>query len=97
YHENMMAIKSLVNDQKEHPLDRAVYWIEYVLRHKGSRHMQLASVDLAWYQLYVLDVLFVLIVIPIFTLLFISYAVIKILKKVCKSKRKTSDTSKKNQ
>lgn len=43
-------------DQPETPLDRAIFWVEYVLRHDGAPHMRSASVDLAWYQRLMLDV-----------------------------------------
>ncbi|KAG8272878.1 hypothetical protein J6590_032030 [Homalodisca vitripennis] len=42
------------------PLDTAVYWTEYVLRHKGGRHLRSAAVDMPWYQLWLLDVALVL-------------------------------------
>ena len=37
--------------------DLAVYWIEYVLRHNGTKHMQLAAKDLPFYKLHLLDVI----------------------------------------
>jgi glucuronosyltransferase len=51
---------SLFRDQPESPLDRAVFWTEYVLRHKGATHLRSAAKHLAWYQLYLLDVAAVL-------------------------------------
>ncbi|KAF4519854.1 UDP-glycosyltransferase-12 [Ephemera danica] len=51
---------SLFRDQPESPLDRAVFWTEYVLRHKGAHHLRTAATELAWYQLNLLDVAAVL-------------------------------------
>jgi glucuronosyltransferase len=41
-------------------LEQAVYWTEYVIRHKGAPHLRSAVLDLAWYQYYLLDVIAVL-------------------------------------
>jgi len=38
-------------------LDKAVYWLEYVIRHKGAHHLRSAAVELTWYQYYSLDVI----------------------------------------
>lgn len=38
------------------PLDTAVYWIEYVIRHKGAPHLRSVAADLPWYQYLLLDV-----------------------------------------
>ncbi|KAG6439759.1 UDP-glycosyltransferase, partial [Manduca sexta] len=46
----------LLRDQKESPLDRAVYWTEYVIRHKGAYHLQSPAKDLNFFQYYLLDV-----------------------------------------
>ena len=39
------------------PLDRAVFWIEFVMRHKGAKHLRPASHDLSWFQYHSLDVI----------------------------------------
>ena len=36
--------------------DRAVYWVEHVLRHGGAKHLQLSSKKMPFYQKYLLDV-----------------------------------------
>lgn len=51
----------LLRDQKETPLERAVFWTEYVLRHRGAKHLQSTAKDLNFIQYYLLDVAIVLI------------------------------------
>ncbi|KAL7730660.1 hypothetical protein ACLKA6_003437 [Drosophila palustris] len=45
----------LYKDQKDTPLERAIWWTEYVLRHKGAPHLRSASRDLNFLQLNGLD------------------------------------------
>ncbi|XP_063828822.1 UDP-glucosyltransferase 2 [Ostrinia nubilalis] len=53
----------LLRDQKETPLERAIYWTEYVIRHKGAYHLQSPAKDLNFIQYYLIDVtLFVIFV-----------------------------------
>jgi glucuronosyltransferase len=49
-----------LRDQPLTPLEQAVYWTEYVIRHKGAHHLRSAVLDLAWYQYFLLDVIAVL-------------------------------------
>lgn len=37
-------------------LQKAVWWIEYVIRNKGATHLKSPLVDMPWYQYYLLDV-----------------------------------------
>ncbi|CAH0555379.1 unnamed protein product [Brassicogethes aeneus] len=46
----------IMHDQPLKPLDSAIFWIEYVIRHKGASHLRIAGLDLAWYQYISLDV-----------------------------------------
>ncbi|XP_030571713.1 UDP-glucuronosyltransferase 1-10 [Drosophila novamexicana] len=45
----------LFRDQKDTPLERAIWWTEYVLRHNGAQHLRSASRDLSLAQLHGLD------------------------------------------
>ncbi len=38
-------------------MDMAIYWTEYVIRHKGALHLQTAAVHMPWYQYLLLDVI----------------------------------------
>lgn len=56
-------LSTLYRDRPEHPLDRAAYWIEYVIRHDGAKHMQSPAVHLNLVQYYSVDVIaFILVV-----------------------------------
>ena len=57
YKENAMKLSRIHHDQPIKPLDRAVFWIEYVMRHKGAKHLRPASHDLTWFQYHSLDVI----------------------------------------
>ncbi|XP_067011403.2 UDP-glycosyltransferase UGT5 [Anabrus simplex] len=60
YRENMKRISAQFRDNPEPPLERAVYWTEYVLRHQGAEHLRAASLDMPLYQYLLLDVVAVL-------------------------------------
>merc|ERR1711892_1120547 len=70
--ENMKRMHELFVDARDPPLDRAVWWVEYVLRHKGAEFLKPHSVDLPWYQYHLLDVIaFILIILSLFIFLII--------------------------
>ncbi|KAM4025039.1 UDP-glucuronosyltransferase 1A1-like isoform 4-T4 [Anomaloglossus baeobatrachus] len=72
YKENMQRLSDLHLDRPIHPLDLAVYWVEFVMRHKGAPHLRPAAHDLNWIQYHSLDVFgFLLAVLA--TILFITY------------------------
>uniref|UniRef100_A0A2K6GIY9 glucuronosyltransferase n=1 Tax=Propithecus coquereli TaxID=379532 RepID=A0A2K6GIY9_PROCO len=56
YKDNAMKLSRIQHDQLTKPLDRAVFWIEYVMRHKGAKHLRVAAHDLTWFQYHSLDV-----------------------------------------
>ncbi|CAO1423153.1 unnamed protein product [Diamesa serratosioi] len=57
YNKNAKLISSRYRDQPKRPLDTAIYWVEYVARHKGAPHMHSAGQDLGFIQYHNLDIL----------------------------------------
>lgn len=53
------------------PLDRAVWWTEYVLRHRGASHLRSPTANISWTDFLELELLFTV-------LIFISVIVIGI-------------------
>lgn len=57
YKENLQKLSALHTDRPVDPLDLSVYWTEYVMRHKGAKHLKSAVYELNWIQYYCLDVI----------------------------------------
>ncbi|XP_054445520.1 UDP-glucuronosyltransferase 2A2-like isoform X2 [Pteronotus mesoamericanus] len=57
YKENAMRLSRIHHDQPVKPLDRAVFWIEFVMRHRGAKHLRPAAHNLTWFQYHSLDVI----------------------------------------
>ncbi|KAJ8927981.1 hypothetical protein NQ314_019509 [Rhamnusium bicolor] len=60
YRKEVKKRQILLMDQLETPLQRAIYWTEYVLRHRGASHLQSPSRNLGVLQYYLIDVALVL-------------------------------------
>uniref|UniRef100_A0A3B3U4M3 UDP-glucuronosyltransferase n=1 Tax=Poecilia latipinna TaxID=48699 RepID=A0A3B3U4M3_9TELE len=55
FRSNMQQLSSLQHQQPVAPLNTAAFWLEFVMRHGGAKHLRLASHDLYWFQYYSLD------------------------------------------
>lgn len=44
------------------PLDRAVYWVEYVIQHGGAQHLKSDSIGLNDFQFFLFDISLILLV-----------------------------------
>ncbi|XP_040823460.1 UDP-glucuronosyltransferase 2B13-like isoform X3 [Ochotona curzoniae] len=92
YKENVMKLSRIHHDQPMKPLDRAVFWIEYVMRHKGAKHLRVAAYDLTWYQYHSLDVIgFLLACVTIIIYLVIKSVLLLCQKLVKMGKKKKRD------
>ncbi|XP_028135386.1 UDP-glucosyltransferase 2 [Diabrotica virgifera virgifera] len=63
YQKNAKEISKMFRDRPVHPMDLAVHTIEYVLKFNPERHFRSPALDLSWFQLYLLDIVFVVIVV----------------------------------
>ncbi|XP_042337827.1 UDP-glucuronosyltransferase 2C1-like, partial [Plectropomus leopardus] len=57
YRQNMQRLSRLHRDQPMTPMDQAIFWVEYVMRHKGAPHLRTEAYKMPWYSYYCLDVL----------------------------------------
>ncbi|XP_048220651.1 UDP-glucuronosyltransferase 2B17-like [Perognathus longimembris pacificus] len=91
YKKNAMWLSTIHHDQPMKPLDRAVFWIEFVMRHKGAKHLRPLAHNLTWYQYHSLDVIsFLLACVATVTFLVIKYCLLAyqmVVKKGKKTKR----------
>ncbi|GAB1289792.1 UDP-glucuronosyltransferase [Apodemus speciosus] len=57
YKKNAMWLSTIHHDQPMKPLNRTIFWIESVMRHKGAKHLRPLAHNLTWYQYHSLDVI----------------------------------------
>lgn len=81
-------------DQPMTPLETAIYWTEYVIRHRGAPHLRSASMDLGFVQYHNLDV-FLMLTLSSLVALVISWKVTKCCwRKIRKGKKIDADKKK---
>uniref|UniRef100_A0A096M9W7 UDP-glucuronosyltransferase n=1 Tax=Poecilia formosa TaxID=48698 RepID=A0A096M9W7_POEFO len=56
YRINMQRLSRLHRDQPMKPIDTALFWIEFAIRHQGAAHLRTESHRLPWYSYYSVDV-----------------------------------------
>ncbi|XP_069785330.1 UDP-glucuronosyltransferase 1A5-like isoform X2 [Narcine bancroftii] len=89
YRRAMRRLSSLHRDQPSSPLRRAVFWIEYVLRHGGAPHLRPAAFDMPWYVYHSLDVAVFLVALSLTALLLPCLLIRRLFRSRRADKRKT--------
>ncbi|KAG5876399.1 hypothetical protein JTB14_024282 [Gonioctena quinquepunctata] len=77
YKNSARKIAELINDEPMTGLEKSIWWTEYVIRHRGAKHLRNPASDIPFYQYYLLDVAGFLILSAVIVL----FLTVKILKK----------------
>ncbi|MED6262628.1 hypothetical protein ATANTOWER_023052 [Ataeniobius toweri] len=89
YRMNMQRLSRLHRDQPLKPIHSALFWIEFVMRHKGAAHLRTESYRLPWYSYYSVDVvLFFLSVVAVIT-----FSIATAFRLMCLAKRLNGKTN----
>ncbi|XP_053685917.1 UDP-glucosyltransferase 2-like [Sabethes cyaneus] len=83
YTSMVKKLSVLYRDRPMTAMDTAVFWTEYVIRHKGARHMRYSGMDLNFFQLNLLDVWAAL-----GAIVLVIYVAVRIFKFSCRRKRR---------
>ncbi|GLH05010.1 UDP-glucuronosyltransferase 1-1 [Gryllus bimaculatus] len=92
YRENVKEASRIFRDQPQKPIERAIFWTEYAIRHKGAPHLRSTALKLNLFEYYLVDVIIFFLV---SVLVFITISLMcmrKIFTCMC-SKSKTSNVS----
>ncbi|GJQ75388.1 hypothetical protein Trydic_g23564 [Trypoxylus dichotomus] len=101
YLEAVTKYSEIAKDQPMTGLEKAVWWTEYVIRHKGAKHLRSPAIDMPLYEYFLLDVLGFIFGV-LFIVLCISYKInVLIIRWICrrwfgKKKIETKKKVKKN-
>ncbi|XP_022837215.1 UDP-glucuronosyltransferase 2B15-like [Spodoptera litura] len=78
YRQNMERLRSVMYDQPQSPLERAVWWTEHVLRHGGARHLRGPAANMSWADYLERELVFTLLGIVISIVLALSFLLYKL-------------------
>jgi len=56
FNDNAKEISRRYRDQPKRPLETAIYWVEYVARHRGAGHMKSGGQELTFLQYHNYDI-----------------------------------------
>ncbi|EDW02191.1 GH20036 [Drosophila grimshawi] len=90
YRDTMRRTSRIFRDRPLSAMDTAMFWIDYVIEHRGAPHMVSEGINLPWYKFYLLDIIgiaLVIIIMPILGLLLICRRFQNAKKSKTKSKR----------
>ncbi|XP_072050545.1 UDP-glucuronosyltransferase 2C1-like [Amphiura filiformis] len=65
YQDSINHLSAIYRDDLQTPIERVVYWMEFLVRHGGAKHLRSSAYDLNMFQYHLLDVYLVLIIITI--------------------------------
>ncbi|XP_061463767.1 UDP-glucuronosyltransferase 1A1-like isoform X1 [Rhineura floridana] len=68
YKENIQRLSALHLDRPIQPIDLAVHWVEFVMKHKGAPHLRPAAHDLNCIQYHSIDVIAFLLAVALLAL-----------------------------
>ncbi|KAL6113382.1 uncharacterized protein ACO6RY_11679 [Pungitius sinensis] len=88
YRMNMQRLSRLHRDQPMKPLDTALFWMEFVMRHKGAAHLRTESYRMPWYAYHSVDVFLFLAGTGLLVLLTIFFLIRCLCTAMCKRKMK---------
>eukprot|EP00066_Takifugu_rubripes_P005520 XP_003969634.1 PREDICTED: UDP-glucuronosyltransferase 2B31-like [Takifugu rubripes] len=88
YRMNMQRLSGLHRDKPMKPMDSALFWIEFVMRHKGAAHLRTESYRLPWYSYHSVDVVLFLTGAVLLTILACTTMIRCLFTKICKRKVK---------
>ncbi|NWW99269.1 UD11 glucuronosyltransferase, partial [Caloenas nicobarica] len=94
YKENIKRLSDLHLDRPIHPLDLAVHWVEFVMRHKGAPHLRPAAHDLNWIQYHSLDVIAFLLAVVLLSLFISLKCCLFCCRRCCSKKGRTRKPTK---
>ncbi|XP_014482426.1 PREDICTED: UDP-glucuronosyltransferase 2B15-like [Dinoponera quadriceps] len=81
YKERMLEIKALYEDKPNNmELEDAIWWTEFVIRHKGVSHLRTSIANESWYERYDMDIIAILSIIMFITLMITLLIIYKLLK-----------------
>jgi glucuronosyltransferase len=87
YRKNVLKKSKLFRDQPEKPMDRAVWWCEYVIRNPKPNHLKSSEFNFGLLGAHFWDIQLIIVVVVFFLI----WLLLKIIRSVCASRKIEAD------
>ncbi|KPJ00042.1 Ecdysteroid UDP-glucosyltransferase [Papilio xuthus] len=71
YRKNIERLRSLMEDQPQKPLERAIWWLEHILRHGGAKHLRSPAANISWSEYLEIELVSLILTILVTSLLIV--------------------------
>ncbi|KAH9634406.1 hypothetical protein HF086_000232 [Spodoptera exigua] len=91
FRRNMEKLRSVIYDQPQPPLERAIWWTEHVLRHGGARHLRGPAANMSWTEYLELELVFTVLAVVLaitLVLFYLMYSIWKYLTNIINPSKK---------
>ncbi|CAH0697330.1 unnamed protein product [Spodoptera exigua] len=91
FRRNMEKLRSVIYDQPQPPLERAIWWTEHVLRHGGARHLRGPAANMSWTEYLELQLVFTVLAVVLaitLVLFYLMYSIWKYLTNIINPSKK---------
>lgn len=96
YKNNVVAASKVFRDQKDTPLERGLWWIEWALRNPNAVHFKSSASDLNFFEIQSIDVI-AFSTVAVVTIVFVIVAMLRKLLKRVFGRRSTVDSKRKHE
>jgi UDP-glucoronosyl and UDP-glucosyl transferase len=73
YKQKMKYRSELFKNQPQHPLDRAIFWIEKAIKNNGLEYLRSPTLNMYFYEIHMLDIFFIIFIMAFGYIFIISY------------------------
>ncbi|XP_041972604.1 UDP-glucosyltransferase 2-like isoform X1 [Aricia agestis] len=80
YRQNIIRLREIMRDSPQSPLERAVWWAEYVLRHGGAKHLRPPTAHITLYEYLEINLLISIISVILATFVVVTIIVLLMVK-----------------
>ncbi|CAH1164481.1 unnamed protein product [Phaedon cochleariae] len=86
YKQKISDARLILVDQPIRGVPKAVWWIEYIIRHKGARHMRSPAADMSYFEYFMMDV-FLFLFVCFFVIVYTVIKMLRILRTLFRSQK----------
>ncbi|KAF5287366.1 hypothetical protein FQA39_LY15969 [Lamprigera yunnana] len=90
YKVEVTKFADVAEDQPMTGLEKAIWWTEYVIRHKGAKHLRSPILDVPSYRYFMLDIIAALALILLSVIFVFIFFVKKLIKRIFKKEKEKS-------